>query len=85
MTKVQAMEVLFVTSSKEDVERFEGMASQIREISKNIIKEAWLAKGFDIECTLGGDCDSCDSKSVCDDIREIIAIRKRSEEEQTVS
>jgi CO dehydrogenase/acetyl-CoA synthase beta subunit len=85
MTKVQAMEVLFVTSSKEDVERFEGMASQIREISKNIIKEAWLAKGFDIECTLGGDCDSCDSKPVCDDIREVIAIRKRSEEEQTVS
>ena len=35
-------------------------------------------KGYDIlECTLGWDCSTCDDKSVCDDIREVIKVRKK--------
>jgi CO dehydrogenase/acetyl-CoA synthase beta subunit len=79
--KIEAMEVLFMTSSKEDVEQLGELASQVREISKNIVTENWKAKGFDIlECNFGWDCNSCDYKPVCDDIREVITIRKSKTE-----
>ena len=57
--KVEAAEVLFVASSREDVERLDEFAVQVRLIGKNIVRDKWLAKGFDIlECTLGWDCES---------------------------
>ncbi len=39
----------------------------------------WLkARGYDIlECTLGWDCGTCPDKTVCDDIKEILTVRKR--------
>jgi hypothetical protein len=43
-----------------------------------MVREKWLAKGFDIlECTLGWDCESCENEPVCDDIRKLITVRKR--------
>jgi hypothetical protein len=85
--KVEALEVLFVTSSKEDVERLDGLASQVRHIGKNIVRENWLAKGIDIlECTFGWDCSSCEYEPVCDDIRKLITVRKRKTgESETVA
>lgn len=76
--KVQAVEIVFVTSSKEDVQRMEKIATQVRKISKDIVREAWKARGYDIlECTLGWDCNSCADKTVCDDIKELITVRKK--------
>lgn len=76
--KVQAMEVIFVTSSKEDVQRLDDIAQQVRKIDKDIVRETWLARGYDVlECTLGWDCDSCADKPVCDEIREVITVRKK--------
>ncbi|MBM4462533.1 MAG: carbon monoxide dehydrogenase [Chloroflexi bacterium] len=76
--KVQAVEVVFVTSSKEDVQRLDSIAVQIRKIAKDIVAKVWKAKGFDImECTFGWDCSSCPDQPVCDDIREIITVRKQ--------
>jgi len=76
--KVQAMEVIFVTSSKEDVQRLDDIAQQVRKIYKDIVRETWLARGYDVlECTLGWDCDSCADKPVCDEIREVITVRKK--------
>jgi len=75
---VQSIEILFITSSKEDVKQLDDIASQIHEISKNITREKWLAKGIDIlECTIGGDCGSCSDKPVCDEIRDVITVRKK--------
>jgi CO dehydrogenase/acetyl-CoA synthase beta subunit len=75
--KVNAVEVLFVTSSKQDVEVLDDIAEQVRKISKDIVRENWLARGYDIlECTLGWDCNSCPDKLVCDDIRQVIKIKK---------
>jgi len=73
--RVQAMEILFVTASKEAVQGLANLAVQIRKISKDIVKENWKIRGYDIECA--ADCSSCGEKQVCDDIREVIAIRKR--------
>jgi CO dehydrogenase/acetyl-CoA synthase beta subunit len=82
MPKVQAMEVLFVTSRAEDLEPLAGMAEQVKTIGSRIAKEVWLAKGYDVyECTLGWDCKSCTDKAVCDDIREVVKLRKKNVEE----
>lgn len=76
--KVQAVEVIFVTSGKDDVQRLDDVAAQVRNIAKNIVRETWLARGYDIlECTLGWDCSTCQDKSVCDEIREVISVRKK--------
>lgn len=76
--KVEAVETLFVTSSREDVERLDEVAAQVRHIGKNMVRDNWLAKGFDIlECTFGWDCESCENEPVCDDIRKVITVRKR--------
>jgi CO dehydrogenase/acetyl-CoA synthase beta subunit len=42
--KVQAMEVVFVTSSKADVQRLCEIGEQVRKISKDIVRETWLAR-----------------------------------------
>ncbi len=76
--KIEAMEVLFVTSAKEDLEPLQSIWGQVQEISENIVKETWKAKGFDIECFSAYDCDSCPDKVVCDDIRSIIKVRKKT-------
>jgi len=73
--KIEAMEIMFVTSSKEDLQPLYNIGEQIREISSNITKETWKSKGYDldeIECTLGWDCRSCEYKPVCDDIRTVV-------------
>jgi len=76
--QIEAMEIVFVTSSKEDVRKLDEIAEQVRKISKDIIRETWLARGYDIlECTLGWDCKSCPDKPVCDDIKTVITVRKK--------
>jgi CO dehydrogenase/acetyl-CoA synthase beta subunit len=80
---VSAVEVLFVTTSKEDVKRLDGVVSGVKEIGRNILKETWKARGYDLDCDFN--CDSCTDQSVCDDIRDVIvARRKKSESEQDV-
>jgi CO dehydrogenase/acetyl-CoA synthase beta subunit len=75
--RIQAMEVLFVTSSREDVEQLNGLAEQVRTIGKHMVRSTWLARGYDIlECTLHVDCKSCSDKPECDEIRDVVKIRK---------
>jgi len=76
--KIEAMEVIFVTSSKEDLQLLDKFSEQIREISYNITKETWKAKGYDIECTQLWDCESCPDSSVCDEIKEMVNVRKKT-------
>lgn len=75
--KVQAMEAVFVTSSKDDVLRLNEIARDAHGIAAEIVKEHWKARGYDLDCDL--DCRSCHDKDVCDDVRKIIAARLRKE------
>jgi len=78
VSEIEAMEIVFVTSGKEDVRQLDEIAEQVKKISKDIIRETWLARGYDIlECTLGWDCGSCPDKTVCDDIKTVITVRKK--------
>jgi CO dehydrogenase/acetyl-CoA synthase beta subunit len=74
---VEAMEVLFVTSSREDLEPLEDIAAQVRKIYKSILAADWKAKGFDAYvCSYGGDCRTCPDQTVCDEIKEFVKVRK---------
>jgi len=75
--KIEAMEVIFVTSSKEDLEPLDKIGEQVREISYNITKETWKAKGYDIECFSAYDCESCPDSAACSEIKEMINVRKK--------
>jgi CO dehydrogenase/acetyl-CoA synthase beta subunit len=74
-SKIEAMEIVFITSSKEDIKQLEEISVQVQKISREIVKENWKIKGYDIDCVL--DCDSCQDKPVCDDIREVLQDRKK--------
>lgn len=68
-------EVVFVTTSKEDVARMRPILVRARERGSELIKEVWRAQGFEVDCTL--DCSSCHDQVVCDDVREVIAETKK--------
>ena len=72
---VSAVEVLFVTTSKEDVKRLDGIVSGVREIGRDILKETWKARGYDLDCDF--DCASCKDQEICDDIRDVIVARRK--------
>ncbi len=82
-SRVEATEIIFVTSSKEDVQGLISLAAQVNKISKEIVKETWKLRGYDIECSL--DCNSCGDKPVCDDIRDVLEVRKKKEKEAKAS
>jgi CO dehydrogenase/acetyl-CoA synthase beta subunit len=73
--EVEAMEVVFVTSSKEDIKQLDEIAAQVSDIRKDLIKEIWKARGYDLDCDF--DCGSCMDQSTCDEIRKVIAARKK--------
>jgi CO dehydrogenase/acetyl-CoA synthase beta subunit len=77
LPQVEAMEVLFVTSSKGDLEPLENIATQVGKISRDIRRSS-LVRGLDgtYECTTIHGCKVCSDKAVCDDIRELVALRK---------
>ncbi len=74
---IEAMQVLFVTSSREDLSELQEIAEQVRTIGRHVASETWRARGIDLECSLGVDCKSCDDKPACDDIRDVVRIRKQ--------
>jgi len=78
MPKVESMEAIFVTSGQEDLPPLDDIGSQVRKIYRNLLSEDWKAKGFNVyECAYGWDCKVCPDQPVCDEIRDVIKVRKR--------
>ena len=83
MPQIEAMEVIFITSSKDDVLGLEKLATQARktkwERKKLKLREDGLYECDDLTC------ETCDEKPVCDEIRDLIVVRKQAKEiRQTV-
>jgi CO dehydrogenase/acetyl-CoA synthase beta subunit len=74
---VEAVELIFVTSSRKDLQPLDRIATQVQMIAGNISKKTWKAKGYDIECLSGWDCSVCRDRPVCDEVKEVIAFRKK--------
>ena len=76
---VAAAEILFVTSSVEDVQSLERIGAQVRKLSHDLRRERLKQVSDDVyECRSGVSCDVCADNEVCTDIRQIVAIRKSS-------
>jgi len=76
---VQATEVIFVTSSKEDVNELDSIAAEVRQFSGELRK--WVRQDDGTyECNEYS-CTTCDEKELCDSIREWITLRRTKEAE----
>ena len=73
--RAEAVEVVFVTSSREDVSEVAVLRAEAAEVSHDLRKAAWAEKGVDIDCPSGGHCGACADKEVCDRIRDIERLR----------
>ena len=74
LPRAAAAEVVFVTAGKAEVRSLAGVAERSRATGTEMVTEVWREQGFDVDCSL--DCNVCESKPVCDDIREVLAGRK---------
>ncbi len=74
LPRATAAEVVFVTAGKAEVQSLADLALRSRETGTEMVTEVWREQGFDVDCSL--DCNACSSKPVCDDIREVLAVRK---------
>jgi CO dehydrogenase/acetyl-CoA synthase beta subunit len=74
---VTSAEIVFVTSSVEDVQSLERIGAQVRKLSHDLRRERLKQVSDDVyECQSGIACDVCTDNEVCTDIRQIVAIRK---------
>lgn len=69
------VEIVFVTSSKEDIARLEMFGAKSRELIANL-KRSMFANLNNDECT-GENCGSCPERPTCDNLREILNLRER--------
>jgi CO dehydrogenase/acetyl-CoA synthase beta subunit len=74
LPKVGEMEIIFVTSSPEDLKPLHTMSEEVRMIANKIVRENWSAKGFDVDCIF--DCSNCRNRPVCDEIRDVVSINR---------
>jgi CO dehydrogenase/acetyl-CoA synthase beta subunit len=70
-----AVEIVFVTTSKDDVKRLDALTSEAKTVGSEMVKQVWKDRGYDLDCDF--DCSSCGDQSVCDDIRDVIADQDR--------
>jgi CO dehydrogenase/acetyl-CoA synthase beta subunit len=71
---IQAIEVVFVTSSPDDVDQLEDIAADVRKFSGEVRKLVRQQDGS-YDC-VEYDCDSCDDRPACDSVRDWIKVRR---------
>ena len=75
---VDAAEILFVTSGEEDVRALETIEAQVRKLSHDLRRQRLVrAADGSLECQSTLSCEECPDRPVCDDIRELISVRKK--------
>jgi len=76
---IETAEVLFITSSKEDVEALESIATEIQEMKDSALSSRFIATdNGSYKCTSDYlDCRDCPDQIVCDDIRDLVRIKRK--------
>ena len=74
--KVCCVEIVFITSSKADVEQLCALRNAWKDASHGLRHDTWMGKGLDIDCPSGGHCGSCGDKEICDQVRKIQRMRR---------
>ena len=81
---ITAMEILFVTASKQAVKDLSSIALSSKTVGSEILKETWKERGYDVDCQL--DCASCHDEDVCDEIRDVlVTIKKKARENRATA
>jgi CO dehydrogenase/acetyl-CoA synthase beta subunit len=80
---LEATEVVFVTSSKEDVVQLDGIGADVRRFTGEL-KKLVRQQDESYEC-MEYDCDTCDDKPVCDSIREWTRLRRKKTAEASAN
>lgn len=75
LPSLEAMEVIFVTSGKEDIEALESIAVEVEKVTTWFRKLKRSEDGL-YECNTD-DCDHCEEKTVCDTVREVRVLRNK--------
>jgi CO dehydrogenase/acetyl-CoA synthase beta subunit len=75
LAAVEKAEVVFVTSCPEDVESLAEIANEAKILSGKHKKLVLGADG-EVEC-MELDCENCDDKPICDDLRDIVIKRRK--------
>ena len=73
-SKIEVMEAIFITSGKKDLKKIDEIAVQVQKITKELARQTWKIRGFDIDCI--SDCSTCNDKPVCDEIKEMLKEKK---------
>jgi len=75
--KVTAVEVLFVTSDKADLQPLNEIGTSVGKIAQAMKQRRWKERGIDIsDCAFGGHCGSCADKDVCDEVKKLAHTRR---------
>ncbi|HEY50051.1 MAG TPA: hypothetical protein G4O13_08415 [Dehalococcoidia bacterium] len=76
---IEATEVIFITSSKEDVKGLESIAADVHRIKDKALSSKFIVKDDgSYECTSEyADCTECPEQDICDEIRDIIRLRRK--------
>jgi CO dehydrogenase/acetyl-CoA synthase beta subunit len=76
---VEAAEVIFVTSSKEDVKGLEGIATEVQRIRNDTLANRFAQKeDGSYECTSNYvECTDCPDQVVCDEIRDLTHLKRK--------
>lgn len=69
---VQHAEIIFITSTKEDLTLFSSIAEEVQKKHQVIKENKWLSKGINIyDCAFHGNCSGCNEKNTCNEIKQI--------------
>ena len=76
---IEAVELVFITSSKKDVEGLEPIAAQVRKARIDALSSRFARQDDgSYECTSTyTDCTDCPDQNTCDDIRDLIRLRRK--------
>ena len=66
---IEAMEVMFITSSDEDVHELSAMA----RVSKRKVSQVMKGR---YDCAFAGSCDDCPYKEICERIRDMARLSR---------
>jgi len=77
-----AAEIIFVTSTYQDVAELERIGAQVRKISHDLRRQRLreVTEGV-YECEAAISCDVCPDNPVCTEIRQLLVIRKKGGQE----
>jgi acetyl-CoA synthase len=76
---IEATEVIFITSSKEDVKGLEGIATEVQRIRSEVLSSRFgRTDDGAYECTSSyADCTECPDQVVCDEIRDLVRLKRK--------